>query len=93
MFAKIDILVSNGVEQQPQDSIEKITEKQLERKLLTNIFSMFFMTKAVIKHFKKERGHHQADFSDCSQGSPHLLDYSSTKGAIVAAQTLFRKRS
>src|SRR5947207_8825209 len=40
-FAKIDILINNAAEQHPQDSIEKITEKQLERTFRTNIFSLF----------------------------------------------------
>jgi NAD(P)-dependent dehydrogenase (short-subunit alcohol dehydrogenase family) len=52
-FGKIDILVNNAAEQHPQESIEKITEKQLERTFRTNIFSFFFMTKAAMKHLKK----------------------------------------
>src|SRR5947208_8486766 len=52
-FGKIDILVNNAAEQHPQDSIEKITEKQLERTFRTNIFSFFFMVKAAMKHFKE----------------------------------------
>jgi NAD(P)-dependent dehydrogenase (short-subunit alcohol dehydrogenase family) len=43
---KIDILVNNAVEQHPQESITKITEKQLEKTFRTNIFAMFFLTKA-----------------------------------------------
>src|SRR5438105_10264940 len=48
-FARIDILVNNAAEQHLQESIEKITEKQLERTFRTNIFSFFFMTKAALK--------------------------------------------
>jgi Enoyl-(Acyl carrier protein) reductase len=52
-FRKIDILVNNPAEQHPQDSITKITEKQLEKTFRTNIFAMFFLTKAAMKHLKK----------------------------------------
>jgi NAD(P)-dependent dehydrogenase (short-subunit alcohol dehydrogenase family) len=48
-FGRINILVNNAAEQHLQESITKITEKQLERTFRTNIFSMFFMTRAVIR--------------------------------------------
>jgi len=83
-FGKIDILVNNAAEQHPQDSIEKITEKQLERTFRTNIFSMFFMTKAAMKHLKKGAAIINTTSVTAYKGSPHLLDYSSTKGAITA---------
>src|SRR5436190_547724 len=47
-LGKIDILVNNAAEQHPQESITKISERQLERTFRTNIFSFFFMTKAVM---------------------------------------------
>src|SRR5436190_2895488 len=52
-FGKLDILVNNAAEQHPQDSIERITEKQLERTFRTNMLSFFFMVKAAMKHLKK----------------------------------------
>jgi len=93
----IKILVNNAAEQHPQESITKITEKQLERTFRTNIFSMFFMTKAVIRHFKNGGNIINTASVTAYQGSPHLLDYSSTKGAIVAftrslAQALAKKK-
>jgi len=83
-FGKIDILVNNAAEQHPQESITKITEKQLERTFRTNIFSMFFMTKAALRHFKNGGNIINTASVTAYQGSPQLLDYSSTKGAIVA---------
>jgi NAD(P)-dependent dehydrogenase (short-subunit alcohol dehydrogenase family) len=83
-FGKIDILVNNAAEQHLQESIEKITEKQLERTFRTNIFSFFFMTKAVMKHLKKGAVIINTTSVTAYKGSPHLLDYSSTKGAITA---------
>jgi NAD(P)-dependent dehydrogenase (short-subunit alcohol dehydrogenase family) len=82
-FGKIDILVNNAAEQHPQESIEKISQKQLERTFRTNIFSFFFMTKAAIKHLKKGAAIINTTSVTAYKGSPHLLDYSSTKGAIV----------
>lgn len=83
-FGRIDILVNNAAEQHRQKSITKITEKQLQKTFRTNIFSFFFMTKAVMPHFKKGGNVINTASVTAYQGSPELLDYSSTKGAIVA---------
>jgi len=83
-FGRIDILVNNAAEQHPQDSIEKITEKQLERTFRTNIFSLFFMAKAAMKHLKKGAAIINTASVTAYKGSAHLLDYSSTKGAITS---------
>lgn len=52
-LGKLDILINNAAEQHPQDHIEDITEEQLERTFRTNIFSMFYLTKAAMPHLKK----------------------------------------
>jgi NAD(P)-dependent dehydrogenase (short-subunit alcohol dehydrogenase family) len=83
-FGKIDILINNAAEQHPQESIEKITEDQLERTFRTNIFSFFFMTKAVMKHLEEGAAIINTTSVTAYKGSAHLLDYSSTKGAITA---------
>lgn len=83
-FGKLDILVNNAAEQHPQESIEDISKEQLERTFRTNIFSMFFMTKAAIKHLKEGSAIVNTTSVTAYKGNPQLLDYSSTKGAIVA---------
>ncbi len=83
-FGRLDIVVNNAAEQHPQDSIEKITEKQLERTFRTNIFSFFFMVKAALKHLRKGSAIINTASVTHYKGSDHLLDYSATKGAIVA---------
>jgi NAD(P)-dependent dehydrogenase (short-subunit alcohol dehydrogenase family) len=83
-LGRIDILVNNAAEQHPQESITKITERQLEKTFRTNIFAMFFLTKAVIPQFKKGGVIINTASVTAYQGSPELLDYSATKGAIVA---------
>jgi NAD(P)-dependent dehydrogenase (short-subunit alcohol dehydrogenase family) len=83
-LGRIDILVNNAAEQHPQESITKITERQLEKTFRTNIFSMFFLTKAVMPLFKRGGVIINCASVTAYQGSPELLDYSATKGAIVA---------
>lgn len=83
-FGQIDILVNNAAEQHPRESIEKITAKQLERTFRTNVFSMFFMTKAALKHMEEGSVIINTTSVTAYRGSAKLLDYSSTKGAIVA---------
>ncbi|CAA9538780.1 MAG: Oxidoreductase, short-chain dehydrogenase/reductase family [uncultured Thermomicrobiales bacterium] len=83
-LGKLDILVNNAAEQHPQDSITDITAEQLERTFRTNIFAMFFLTKAALPHLKEGSAIVNTTSVTAYQGSPQLLDYSSTKGAIVA---------
>jgi NAD(P)-dependent dehydrogenase (short-subunit alcohol dehydrogenase family) len=83
-FGRIDILVNNAAEQHPKESIEEIDREQLERTFRTNIFAMFFLTKAAMKHLKKGAAIINTASVTAYRGSPSLLDYSATKGAIVA---------
>lgn len=83
-FGKLDVLVNNAAEQHPQESIENISRDQLERTFQTNIFSMFFMVKAALPHLKEGSAIVNTASVTAYRGSPKLLDYSSTKGAIVA---------
>ncbi len=80
----LNILVNNAAEQHPQDSIEKISREQLERTFRTNIFAMFYLVKAAMKHLRKDDVIINTTSVTAYKGNPVLLDYSSTKGAIVA---------
>ncbi len=80
----LNILVNNAAEQHPQESIEDITSEQLERTFRTNIFSMFYLTGAALKHLKEGSAIVNTTSVTAYKGSPKLLDYSATKGAIVA---------
>ncbi|MBW4668718.1 MAG: glucose 1-dehydrogenase [Cyanomargarita calcarea GSE-NOS-MK-12-04C] len=96
-FGRLDILVNNAAEQHPQESIENITEQQLERTFRTNIFSMFFLTKAAMKHLREGSAIINSTSVTAYKGNQQLLDYSSTKGAIVAftrslSQSLISKK-
>jgi NAD(P)-dependent dehydrogenase (short-subunit alcohol dehydrogenase family) len=83
-FGKLDVLVNNAAEQHPQESIEDISDDQLERTFRTNIFSMFYLVKAAMPHLKEGGAIVNTASVTAYRGSPKLLDYSSTKGAIVA---------
>lgn len=80
----LDILVNNAAEQHPQESIENITAEQLEKTFRTNIFSMFFLTQAALSHLKEGSSIINTTSVTAYKGNPQLLDYSATKGAIVA---------
>ncbi|MCL6459689.1 MAG: SDR family oxidoreductase [Gorillibacterium sp.] len=80
----LDILVNNAAEQHPQKGIEDISAEQLERTFRTNIFAMFYLTKAAVAHLKKGATIINTTSITAYQGSPQLLDYSATKGAISA---------
>lgn len=83
-FGHLDILVNNAGEQHPQESIEKITAEQLERTFRTNIFAMFYLTKAALPHLRADSVVINTSSVTAYKGSPQLLDYSATKGAIIA---------
>ncbi|MCC6492230.1 MAG: SDR family oxidoreductase [Pirellulales bacterium] len=85
-LGKLDVLVNNAAEQHPQNDIEDISEKQLERTFRTNIYSMFFLTKAALPHLRKSNAAAVINTTSVTayRGSSHLLDYAATKGAIVS---------
>jgi NAD(P)-dependent dehydrogenase (short-subunit alcohol dehydrogenase family) len=83
-FGRLDFVVNNAAEQHPQDELEKITAKQLERTFRTNIFSYFFLTKAALPHLRKGAAIINTASVTAYRGSASLIDYSSTKGAIVS---------
>ena len=83
-FGRLDILVNNAAEQHPQESIEDITEQQLDRTFRTNIYGYFFLTKAALPHLHPGSAIINTTSITAYAGSPKLLDYSATKGAILA---------
>jgi NAD(P)-dependent dehydrogenase (short-subunit alcohol dehydrogenase family) len=83
-LGKLDILVNNAAQQFVQQSIEDISEEQLKKTFGTNIFGYFFMAKAALQHIPEHGAIVNSTSITAYQGSPELIDYASTKGAIVA---------
>ncbi|WP_026973700.1 SDR family oxidoreductase [Alicyclobacillus contaminans] len=83
-FGRLDVLVNNAAEQHPQASIADITRDQLERTFQTNIFSCFYMTKAALPHLTPGSAIINTASVTAYEGNPQLVDYASTKGAMVA---------
>jgi NAD(P)-dependent dehydrogenase (short-subunit alcohol dehydrogenase family) len=83
-LGRLDILVNNAGEQHPQERLEDIDSRQLERTFRTNIFAMFYLTKAALPNLKKGGSIINTASVTAYKGNPTLLDYSSTKGAIIA---------
>jgi NAD(P)-dependent dehydrogenase (short-subunit alcohol dehydrogenase family) len=95
-FGRLDILVNNAAFQNRQESLEDITDEQLERTFRTNIFGYFYMARAALKHMAPGSVIVNTGSITGLEGSKQLLDYASTKGAIHAftkslAQNLVEK--
>lgn len=82
-FGKIDVLVNNAGEQHTVKGLEELSEEQLVRTFGTNIFSMFFLTKAALPHMEKGGAIVNCASITAYLGHSQLIDYSATKGAIV----------
>lgn len=83
-FGKINILVNNAAVQFPKDELESITKKQLETTFETNIYPFFYTTQEVLKIFKKGDTIINTASITAYHGHGRLVDYASTKGAIVS---------
>lgn len=83
-WGQLDVLVNNAGEQHPQKSLENISETQLKRTFETNFYGLFFMTQAALSHLKKGAAIVNTASVTAYNGNKQLLDYSATKGAIVA---------
>lgn len=83
-FGKLDILVNNAAFQLHAASIEDITDERFELTLRTNVFGYFQMARAAVPHLGQGASIINTGSVTGLEGSAHLLDYSTTKGAIHA---------
>ncbi len=82
-FGRLDILVNNAAMQVESESILDISTEQLTKTFATNIFSYFWFAKASLPYLREGSSIINSTSVTAYRGSSHLLDYSSTKGAIV----------
>ncbi|MFE6595257.1 SDR family oxidoreductase [Streptomyces sp. NPDC057781] len=83
-FGGIDVLVNNAAYQMAQpDGIEAITTEQFDRVVRTNLYGMFWLTKFALPHIPEGGSVINTTSVQAYKPSPHLLDYATTKGAIV----------
>jgi len=83
-LGRVTILVNNAAMQFPKDHLEDISTAQLKKTFETNIYPYFILTKLALPHMKKGDCIINTSSVTAYRGSEHLLDYSSTKGAIVS---------
>lgn len=83
-FGKIDILVNNAALHYECKSIKDITADQLKKTFETNIYSMFYLTKAALDLMPEGGAIINTSSVTAYRGSPALMDYAATKGAIIS---------
>lgn len=82
-FQKIDILINNAGVQYQSDSLECISNEQFDWTMKVNVYGMFYLTKACIPYLKEGSSIINLTSITTFEGDPQLIDYVTTKGAIV----------
>jgi NAD(P)-dependent dehydrogenase (short-subunit alcohol dehydrogenase family) len=82
-FGRLDILVNNAAYQMTQSKIEDVTPEQFARTYHTNVFGMFYLCRAALPRMKPGACVVNTASIEAFDPSPKLLDYASTKSAIV----------
>jgi NAD(P)-dependent dehydrogenase (short-subunit alcohol dehydrogenase family) len=83
-FGGLDILVNNAAEQYVREDLTEVSEEELKDVFQTNIFGYFFMIQAALEHLGKGGRIINTSSIVAYRGQPQLIDYTMTKGAIVA---------
>lgn len=82
-YGKIDILVNNAGVQYQQDKLENISDEQFDWTMKVNIYGMFYLTREVLPYLKSGASIINLSSVTTFYGDPQLIDYVTTKGAIV----------
>jgi NAD(P)-dependent dehydrogenase (short-subunit alcohol dehydrogenase family) len=81
-FGGIDILVNNAAHQSTVETLDELTDEEVELTFRTNIIAMFIITKAALPHMKAGASIINTASVNADNPSPQLLHYAATKGAI-----------
>src|SRR3954451_3172877 len=81
-FGRVDILVNNAAHQASFKDVEEISDEEWDVTFRTNIYAMFYLTKAAVPHMKKGSSIINTSSINADTPSPQLLAYATTKGAI-----------
>ncbi|HEY0183036.1 MAG TPA: SDR family oxidoreductase [Rhodopila sp.] len=82
-FGKLDILVNNAAMQRTHDSIDEISAEEWDQTFRTNIYSVFYLSKAALRHMRPGSAIVNTTSINAKSPSPNLLAYATTKGAIA----------
>ncbi|MTT31928.1 SDR family oxidoreductase [Terrilactibacillus sp. BCM23-1] len=80
----LDVLVNNAGEQTPKQNVTEIPSDQMERTFKTNFFSFYYFSKKALEYMKPGSAIVNTASINAFVGNPMLVDYTSTKGAIIA---------
>lgn len=84
-FKRLDILINNAGEQHIEEDFTQISEEQIDQTFRVNIYSQFFLTQAALRYLPEKTGCILNNASvNAYKGNAKLMDYTATKGAIVA---------
>jgi NAD(P)-dependent dehydrogenase (short-subunit alcohol dehydrogenase family) len=83
LFPETTILVNNAAMQRTHESIEEISSQEWDHTFRTNIYSMFYLSKAALRHMRAGAAIVNTASINSKSPSPNLLAYATTKGAIA----------
>jgi NAD(P)-dependent dehydrogenase (short-subunit alcohol dehydrogenase family) len=83
VLGRLDVLVNNAAVQFPHEDFLDLTDEEIEETFRTNIFSFFYLTRAALPHLAEGSAIVNSTSVTAYRGSHHLIDYASTKSAIV----------